>query len=254
MMINYQNKRPRSFPQGSQPNGHTGASLTEVLVTIAIVVLLVALFLPATRTPREASRRSQCKNNLKQIGLALHNYEEDQGALPPAHTVDANGRPLHSWRTLILPYLDQKPLYERIDLSKPWNDPVNAEAFAAHLPAYVCPSTDIPDGHTTYLALVGPECAFQPVEPREFREFQDGTSNTVLVIDAAASEAVHWMKPTDSGSQFFLKFNDKNEQSHTGGFHALMGDGTVRFLSSTLSAETRQALLTIAGDETLGEF
>ncbi|MBC8288680.1 MAG: DUF1559 domain-containing protein, partial [Planctomycetes bacterium] len=84
-----------------------GSWVAETLVTLAILAILTALFLPATRTPREASRRSQCKNNLKQIGIALHNYHEDHGAFPPAYTMDANGQPLHSWRTLILLYLAQ---------------------------------------------------------------------------------------------------------------------------------------------------
>ena len=76
-------------------------------------------------------------NNLKQIALALLNYEQAHHALPPAYTVDAQGRPLHSWRTLILPYLDQESLYQTIDLSKPWNDPANAKALETSLPFFV---------------------------------------------------------------------------------------------------------------------
>ena len=71
----------------------------------------------------------QCANNLKQIALALRNYESVYHALPPAYTVDAEGKPLHSWRTLILPYLEQQALYDKIDLSKPWDDPANKEAY-----------------------------------------------------------------------------------------------------------------------------
>lgn len=232
----------------------SAAGLLEILVTIAIVAILIALFLPATRSAREPARRSQCKNNLKQIGLALYNYQEEHGALPPAYTVDENGKPLHSWRTLILPYLYQKPLYDSIDLSKPWNDPANAKAYATVLPAYACPSTELPESHTTYLALVGSECSFHPTEPRTFKDFADGKSSTAWVIDASMGEAVHWMDPRDSGNQFFLNFNDKSQLSHAGGIQVLLSDGSARFVSAQVRNETRRALLTIAGGESIGEF
>lgn len=231
-----------------------GSWLVEILLTLAIVAVGVALFLPMTRTPREAARRSQCRNNLKQIGLALHNYFEDQGALPPAYTVDANGEPLHSWRTLILPYLDQSALYETIDLSKPWNDPVNSEAAATLIHTYSCPSADIPERHTTCLAVVGPECGFRATTPRRLTEFTDGIANTVWVVDATAVEAVHWMDPIDSVKPFFLSYSEKSRLPHSGGIQVLMADGTVRFLPTELDAATREALITIAGGEQIGEL
>ena len=89
----------------------------HLLWIVPVGCLVIALMLPAQRRAREPARRSQCKNNLKQIGLALHNYHETYGAFPPAYTVDADGKRLHSWRTLILPYLDQAPLYDKIDFS-----------------------------------------------------------------------------------------------------------------------------------------
>ena len=105
-----------------------GLRLVQVLMALGTIVLLIALLLPAVRTAGPAARRAQCTNNLKQIALALHNYEQEHKALPPAYTVDATGRPLHSWRTLILPYLEQESLYRSIDLSKPWDDRSNAKA------------------------------------------------------------------------------------------------------------------------------
>lgn len=240
----------------ARTKNRSGAGLAEIFLTVIILVVLVALFLPmiGRSGARPAAQRAQCKNNLKQIGLALHNYAEDQGALPPAYTVDANGKPLHSWRTLILPYLDQKALYESIDLSKPWNDTANAEAYKTTIQVYACPSADLPTGHTTCLALVGPERCFHPTRPRVFEDFLDGTSNTVCVIDASAAEAVHWMDPGGSANRFFLNFDDKTELSHTGGIQVLLCDGTVKFLSTAVPKQTRQALSTIAGEEKIGEF
>lgn len=244
--------------RGLAQTGRHGSWVAETLVSLAIIAILVALFLPATRSAPGAAERSHCKNNLKQIGLALHNYHDDYGAFPPAFTVNANGQPLHSWRTLILPYLDQKALYEAINLSKPWNDPANAEAFKTSLPIYLCPSADVPDEHTTYQALVGPECAFRPADPQRIEDITDEISNTVLVIETPPAATVHWMSPSDSAREFFLNFvhtKDKSTRlSHIGGFYTLIGDGTARFLDEATRPETRQALSTIAGGETISEF
>ncbi|MEZ6081865.1 MAG: DUF1559 domain-containing protein [Pirellulaceae bacterium] len=108
------------------------------LAVIVIVVLLIGLLLPATRAARPAAYRMQCSNNLKQIALALRNYETSYHAFPPAATFDSSGNPLHSWRTLILPFLEQNALYDSIDLSKPWDDPANAKAYASSVPVYHC--------------------------------------------------------------------------------------------------------------------
>src|SRR5690606_31743937 len=123
---------------------------------------------------RGPARGAQCLNNLKNIGLAVLNYEAAYGALPPAYTVDAEGQPLHSWRTLLLPYLDQASLYERIDLSKPWDDPANAVAFETIIEVYQCPNLNPESNLTTYAAMVGPDACFLPTESRRLDEIIDG--------------------------------------------------------------------------------
>src|SRR5579863_10228509 len=149
-----------------------------VLLVLGTGVVLIAMLLPPVHRGREAARRSQCKNNLKQIGLALHQYEVEYHALPPAYTVDADGKPLHSWRTLILPYLDQQNLYATIDLAKPWDDAVNAEACNTIVEIFKCPSDAGLRNHTTYLASVAPNGCFRLTEPRLLSEITDGLSNT----------------------------------------------------------------------------
>ncbi len=126
---------------GGRPRHKRGARVwLAVLGAIAAVGLLIALLLPFLGSARSAARLNACTRNLKQIALALHNYEAAYHALPPAYTVDANGKPLHSWRTLILPFLDERPLYDEIDLSKPWDDPVNVGAWNISIGAYNCPA------------------------------------------------------------------------------------------------------------------
>jgi hypothetical protein len=141
--------------------------------------------------------RSQCVNNMKQILLAMHNYELQYKALPPAYTVDANGKPLHSWRTLLLPYLEQGPLYVSIDLAKPWNDPVNAKALETNVPVFHCPAASEPENTTTYLANVGPNGCLRPGMPRRLDEITDDHDVTLMLIEASEDDAVPWMAPTD---------------------------------------------------------
>lgn len=126
-----------------------------VIVVCGGLVFLLLLSLPFGRMSRGSAYRSQCRNNLKQIALALHNYADVHQVLPPAYTVDGKVRPLHRWRTLILPYLHEKKLYDSIDLSEPWDDPAHADAHRTDPYCFRCPATDIPDGHTTYAGLVG---------------------------------------------------------------------------------------------------
>lgn len=234
--------------------GSGGFSLVEFLVVIAIIGVLLALMLPAVRTPRGAARRSQCKNNLKQILLALHSYHDQYQAFPPAWTVDASGRRLHSWRTLILPFADQRPLYERIDLSKPWDDPVNAEAVKQTPDIYQCPSANLDPGQTAYLGMVGERAFLRPTTPRAISEITDGTSNTVAVIEVNKAQAVPWMAPQDADLAVFIGLKSQTNTHHTGGAHVGMADGAVRFLSSNLEELTRQGLGTVAGGEEIGEF
>ena len=123
-----------------------GFTLIELLVVIAIIAILIALLLPAVQNAREAARRSQCRNNLKQIGLALHNYEGTHrvfpmGVLSSSSTPSATNQ-IHTWMTLQLPYLEQGPLQKKYDFNVAYNHANNAAVVVTTLPAYLCPSHD----------------------------------------------------------------------------------------------------------------
>src|SRR4051794_39159605 len=108
-LFSIQHRGPMSTLRRSHRLGFT---LIELLVVIAIIAVLIALLLPAVQQAREAARRTQCKNNLKQIGLALHNYHDSVGMFPYASTYPMNA-PKHTWVELILPYIDSAPLYSQ---------------------------------------------------------------------------------------------------------------------------------------------
>ncbi|WP_437203017.1 DUF1559 family PulG-like putative transporter [Planctomicrobium sp. SH664] len=234
-----------------------GSSWTDWLLRLgaAVVIggLIITMLTPVTRSV-PATKRTDCMRNLKQIGLALHHYVHDWGALPPAYTVDANGNRLHSWRTLILPYLDEAPLYKRIDLSKPWDDPVNRPAWEQNLAAYQCPGLQLPAGFTNYMAAVGPDNCFLPDRSRRLSEITDPLADTVMVFETNAAEAVHWMSPHDASPEFFLTFNSEAQIPHNAVLEILLADGRVRAISSKTSHVTRQGLLTVSGNERLGEY
>jgi len=236
-------------------------------MVVAVALLLSGVFacliiLPLGQ-PREAARRSQCTNNLKQIGLALHSYHDQYDCFPPAFIADANGRPMHSWRVLILPYLDHASLYAKYKFDEPWNGPNNSKIADKIVAVYNCPSGDhdqkgSASTMTSYVAVVGPETAWPESGTTSIRDITDGTSTTLLIVEVANS-GIHWMEPRDLHVvQMAPTINPKSGQGisspHAGGAQVLMADGTVRFISQTLTPELFRALLTRHGGETIGDF
>jgi prepilin-type processing-associated H-X9-DG protein len=224
-------------------------TLLNALAVIGIIGLLIGLLLPAVRTARPAALRAQCTNNLKQIALALSSYESVYSALPPAYTVDAAGQPLHSWRTLILPFLEEQALYATIDLSKPWNDPANAKARATAVSVYRCPSIKLPASATTYLAIVAPGGCFVVEEPRRLSDITDRHGSTLMVIEGDAEHGVHWMAPLDADDSLVMGIGEKSKLDHPGGVNALFVDGSVQFLHAQFPATLRRALISISGND-----
>ena len=214
--------------------------------------VLIALLLPAVQAAREAARRSQCVNNLKQIGLAMHNYHSVNNSLPGAAIVDKQGKPLLSWRVAILPYIEQEPLYRKFKLDEPWDSPNNKELIQYMPTTYACPSK-IPGepGKTSYQVFSGPGALFGPGQPAGMATVFDGTSNTLMVVEAARE--VTWTRPDDLPFDTAPNFRPAPlfgaGSKHPGGFNALMGDGSVRFIKTSINPQVLRALITKAGGE-----
>lgn len=208
-------------------------TLIELLVVIAIIAVLVSLLLPAVQQAREAARRAQCKNNLKQMGLALHNYAEASRVFPPGFVAGANPAvttPGWGWGVMILPYLDQGPLYNKGNFSLPVEDVNNAPVVQMVLPAYLCPSDLVTSGPfpimnssgatvmqaapSSYAACNGNNfsdpnavtfdsanggCFFRNSATR-IADITDGTSNTFLIGERAWSQVLStWVGAPNGG-------------------------------------------------------
>ena len=221
------------------------------------LIILPALLLPAVQQAREAARRTQCKNNLKQIGLALHNYHDTYVLFPAAHLNDEQGKPKLSWRVSILPYMDQSPRFQMYNFTDTWDGPSNAALLLPTPQAYVCPSYNSPpgSGSTCYLTITGDHTVLGAGKCVPIREISDGTSNTLMVVEACQLN-IPWMKPQDIDETSVGAVGDPNgiSSKHVGGAHVLFADGSVRFLSNNTSPLVIQALITRDGQETVGEF
>jgi prepilin-type processing-associated H-X9-DG protein len=231
-------------------------TLVEAIIVIAIAVVVIALFTPAFRgggDAREAARRTSCLNSLKQIQLGLLDYESFHGEFPPAYTADDQGNPLHSWRTLILPFIGENALYEKIDLAKPWDDPANARALSNMPRLYHCPSYRELDNRSTYLAVVTSESFLQAAEPRKLADIKDGLSRTMAIIDVDHDHAVPWMAPVDADEELILGLGGPNSPApHRGDFNFAYADAHVESHFADTPADVRRQLISIASDEPAG--
>ena len=207
-------------------SGQATAGIVTGAIGILMMPCLVALLLPAVQSAREAARRAQCVNNMKQIGLAMYNYQSNYGTFPPSYTTDADGKPLLSWRVLILPYLEQNDLYEQFELSEPWDSPANQTLLSSMPDVFKCPSEPgLENGLTSYEVLVGPGTIFENGRATDIAEITDGTASTLLV--AESPDHVEWTSPQDvayvPGGRVAVG------SSHPRGYNALFADGSVQF-------------------------
>ncbi|RMG33068.1 MAG: DUF1559 domain-containing protein [Planctomycetota bacterium] len=309
-------------------------TLIELLVVIAIIAILIALLMPAVQQAREAARRSQCKNNLKQIGLALHNYHSTYSVFPSLRLDHARIRPnsattpgwtAYGWMTSILPFVEQAPLYDRYDFETHWYAPTNEPVIATTVPLYKCPTAlnDAPTisgqfappwgtaqyrnaATTDYIASAGllgglrrtgwvrPDldtlnAGVINMRSNRFRDIRDGTSLTFAATEAHGRPAVWrgsqisrgeslsssgnvpgaWAAPNGMWFRGFThdgltqpgpcavncsNFIGGIYAFHPGGAHALLADGSVRFLSRSIDIFVVIALVTKSEGEVLGDF
>ncbi|HEV3262858.1 MAG TPA: DUF1559 domain-containing protein [Gemmataceae bacterium] len=243
-----------------EANRSGGRLMGKGRVPIGIVIAacaLVPLFVGAAESVRWTVVRISGINNLKSIGLAMQAYQGEHGRLPPAAVRDPEGRPLLSWRVLLLPYLEDKELYKQFRLDEAWDSPHN-KALLDRMPGIYRALPGNPSGEpntTFYQVFVGKGTAFAGEELALKRiNAADGCANTVLVVEAA--ESVPWTKPADlhyATDQPLPPLGDLYRNEHyvnpRGRFLALFADGSVRCFFHDTPERLLRPLITWNGGE-----
>jgi hypothetical protein len=225
----------------------------------AMTPISIGMLLPAMQSARRSAWRAQSVNNLKQLGLAMHNYHDVTKGFPPMANVDEDGKPLLSWRVHVLPFIEEQALYEEFHLDEPWDSDHNRKLIARMPAVLKAPNSRAEPGKTVYLGNASKTGVFElpdenqrgkPKWPTGVRiqEIRDGTSNTIMVVEANDSSAVIWTKPSD--------FSPDEENplagllgQHPEGFLACFCDGAVQVFAPTLDKKTLLGLFTKDGGE-----
>jgi len=211
-------------------------TLTAPLGDVAAIVQTVV---PPIQAARDAAKRVQSKNNLREIALALLNYKSEHGHFPPSVLYDKNTGTPYSWRVAILPYMEQNEIYKQYRFNEPWDSKNNKKVLESR-PMQLLSPTEPTSTNTAYFALLGPETAFPKGEVLDLTKFTDGTSDTILVVEAKRN--VPWTKPED------IPYSSDKPLPKLGGwfkgvFNTAFCDGSVHQLSEDIAPKTLRSLI-----------
>ena len=225
------------------------AVVLAIVLGVVVVggVVLAFLLFPAVGAVREAANRARCNNNLKQIALALLSYESAHHHFPPADSAEKEGQPGMSWRVAILPYLDQPAIFQLYDRHQRWNSPKNRDIADWRIREYRCPSDPmgLQSRETSYVMLVGPGTV-AGLDERDrniaYISAHAGTTSTILAVEAPNS-GIPWAEPRDlTVAEFIKRLKSRKGLNHVGGVHVAMCDGSVHFLSASISPDLLRAM------------
>lgn len=254
-----------TVPSGARPAPAGSSGTKTIMIVLAVCVLgllvcgggLAALLIPAITTAQEAANISSCRNNLKQIGIALHNYHDTHKSMPPAYIPDDQGQPMTSWRVMILPFLEQQYLYDQYNFNEPWDSATNRALTSVPMQIYQCPADGV--SSCNYFAVEVPDGIFDGAKATKFSGIIDGTSNTIMVVEVVGSN-VQWAEPRDLGPAALTAGvnNTANgtgiSSMHANGAVVLFADGSVRVLDPSTTTATLQLLITKSDGQPLPQF
>ncbi len=220
-------------------------SVRGLLRFVGVLCIVCALLFPTFRAAQEAKRRQQCTTNIKQIANALYLYHGHYGSFPAPFSVDASGKPLHSWRVFI-EHFQNTSFNSTFDYSLPWNHPKNLKASRPHGSCFTCPSAGntAGSGFTNYVMVVG-----QKRRAPSGKEYSsDNYPDAIIVVEIADSD-IHWTEPRDlTFDEMSLKINDRSRPSisshHPHGAFVIYADTGPRFLDESTDPDELRKLLT----------
>jgi hypothetical protein len=228
-------------------------------------LLIVALFAAgvwlngAVQRARDAAVASAAQGPLNQLQLAFLNYHDTYGCFPPAYIADDAGNRLHSWRALILPYVDGAELYREYDFSEPWNGPNNRRLADRMARIFHSPSEPDSDRFTNYVVIVGPDTAFPGSNTTTLHDFEDGPEQTILLAEISNSN-IEWLEPRDLDVETMsFHVNDKSGRSistsRRNGTYVVFADNiNTHSLPEEFPPDVLRALTTIRGREPVFMF
>jgi len=207
-----------------------------------------------TLSVRRESHKHECKQHLKQIMEAMHNYHDNYHCFPAAYSVDSDGQKLHSWRTLLLPYLGHADLYSQIRFDEPWNSPHNLPFSRRPVDVFTCPGFSLwSTPRTNYFAIVGRSTAWPEQYSVKISDIADGSSNTISLIEASEPNE-SWMEPHDLTRAAAIELvlsADPASRNHKSVTCVAMADGSVKRISPRIERKLIVALLSIRGGRPL---
>jgi prepilin-type processing-associated H-X9-DG protein len=220
---------------------------------LGCVASMVFLLLAPVGMDEHARNRVSCPNYMKQLGLALLNFADKHQTLPPAVVFDSRGLPMHSWRTLILPEIEEGTLYATYHFDEPWNGPRNRTVTQVEVRDFQCPEDKPKPFETSYVAIIGPGTAWSVPGGAKLSDITDGPENTILLVEMKNS-GIKWAEPRDLDLNNLPPGLTKQNllhslSNHAGGFNAVFADAHVEFIPETIPWTDFEALLTIAGGE-----
>lgn len=246
--VKYFERISKVISDGMRPQTNGSVVRVNIDGVTATPLVMAGLLMPAVSRAQIAAGRAQAANNLKQVGIAMHNYHDTFRKMPRPAITDDDDEPLLSWRVAILPFLGEQALYEQFKLDEPWNSPHNMRLLDRMPSVYKTPGDILPPGETVIQFPIGDKTMFPKGKDTRFRDILDGTSNTIMAIEVAPENAVPWTKPAD------WKVNPEDPMDglgavHEDGFQAVTADGAIHFFSEFVDAEEFAKLLTRDGRE-----
>jgi prepilin-type processing-associated H-X9-DG protein len=231
-------------PQPDSPSGSADArqfrySLRDLFVFVTCLAVLLGIgrwLLIGFQAARRSARQQTSGNDLKQIGLAVVNYHQSFRRLPPLYAADPQGRPLYSWRVLVIPYLYSNWITVPAP-AKPWNSPQNASLANLSIACFHAPDDDTPSTMTSYVAITGPHTAWPGDKGTRFDDFKS-PGKTILLVELQNS-GINWTEPRDLDISELAKLTANR---HAGDFHAFFADGHVELLPADIDLKKLAAM------------